>query len=573
QIKDVEIIYNPSPEWQTQSAVINVVLKKIAAWTFNGMANARASVAHTSTGSGSAAFFGGLPKLSFNATYSFSAGRTASKETSLGRHTVEGTVYEITDTAFSRGRSPRHNIYASLDYGMNGENSLEFSYYGLFSPSGHTHGLSSGRPWGTYSSQTHYHSAYNSVRAMYRNRRGIRGGIYYTHYNTRSDEVIYNGGAPVLSQVLDSRATQKVNALNAYADLTTACPHGWTLLYGLSASLTRNTNSQISVSESENMPGSSTSSHIDERSCRLYAGTRRYFFGNRLFAGISLTGELYRMEDYRTFRLLPRVSVMYRPSGSHILQGSYSSYRTYPSYWQLQDYISYSTPYELSRGNPSLRPEHWQVGSLVYVLDSRYTLSAVYFRAGDYIFVQKFQSPDALINITQPCNIDFMSSTQLSLSVPLRAGNFFTSNLTATWAWYRFKASDWHGTAFDRKKPAASVNAQNNFILSQNPRISVSLTAMYATGAVDGLFDRSHYWLLNAGAAASFLNGSLTVELGAYDILERESYMSRIRTAGQWLDIKDGYYSRRFSVDISYKFRGYREKDKGDTDASRLGIE
>ena len=63
QVKNVEIIYNPPARWKTRSAVINVILKRQAAYTVNGQLKTDGyyrSLGSLSTGGG---LFAGLPTL------------------------------------------------------------------------------------------------------------------------------------------------------------------------------------------------------------------------------------------------------------------------------------------------------------------------------------------------------------------------------------------------------------------------------------------------------------------------------------------------------------------------------
>ena len=210
---------------------------------------------------------------------------------------------------------------------------------------------------------------------------------------------------------------------------------------------------------------------------------------------------------------------------------------------------------------------------MLYVFNSRYTLSATYYRVNNFYLNQTYQSPDALLRISQPYNIDFTSTWTLLLSVPIQAGNFLTTNLTVDGSWERFRSDDWHSLSFDRRRFALRVTAYTSLVLCQQPRISVNLTGFYKTPSQAGLWRNGHAWLLNAGMAASLLKGKLTVDFQANDILQSLYSVQRMRLGTQYLDYDYNYYRRAFSLNVSYKFRGYREKETRTPDSSRLGID
>ncbi|MDE6669149.1 MAG: TonB-dependent receptor family protein [Muribaculaceae bacterium] len=572
QLKDVEIIYNPSPKWQTRSAIINLVLKKTDAYSLNGMVSGYGIRQHKTSGGGRISLFAGLPRLVLNAMYSFDAGKSISKQTSFGRHKVTNGIYEISDTAVTESTSPSHNVYTSLGYEFNSRNSLEISYYGRFTPSGSSGLRTDNSLLGTYLSTTRSNSSLNSTGIVYNNSGGIRVGAEYKTYHRHNSQIIHNDNTPTPSEALNSEARQKVVTMRAYTDFTTPCHYNWTLMYGASFDFGINTNSLHGVSESENMESVSGESDIREKTGKLYFGAYRYLFANKLFVNTSLTGELYRISDYTNNQLLPRITLMYIPGTKHIFQAAYSSYRTYPPYWQRQNYSIYSSPYNLSLGNPLLKPVRYHTLNMMYLFDSRYSLSATYYRVNNFYLNQTYQSPETLIRISQPYNIDFSSTWDLMLNLPLNAGNFFTSNITVNGSWERFKSDDWHGISFDKSKFALRITAYTNFVLSQNPRISVNITGFYKTPSLAGLWTNGHAWLLNAGVCGSFFKDRVTVDFQATDILQSLYAVQTMRVATQYLDSDYNYYRRNFSLNLSYKFRGYREKEIRNPDSSRLGI-
>lgn len=43
------------------------------------------------------------------------------------------------------------------------------------------------------------------------------------------------------------------------------------------------------------------------------------------------------------------------PSQTHIFQAAYQTFKSYPSFWERMDFVSYSNEYQVNIGNPTLR--------------------------------------------------------------------------------------------------------------------------------------------------------------------------------------------------------------------------
>lgn len=572
QVKSVEIIYTPTPKWKTRSSIINVKLKKQQAYTFNGSANASGSLKHTPSGRIGASIFAGLPKLNLNLGYYFKSGESSNKQAYLGHHTVQDKMTEITDTTESRSFFNAHNIYASLEYDINKSNTITLNYNGKFAPKNDASETSLNSIYELYGSDTKSDYDFNAISLSYTNIKGVDVGVDYSHYSARQDRtIIDNNVTDHIAMTNNSR--QSVDRVKGYVDVTTRLPRQWSIFYGASYEFNRNSNKLLNISDDPNMTGDEAQSRTDEHITTAYLGTQSNFFGGKLSFSASLKGEIYKIGDYHKNQLLPTAIVTYMPTFNHIFQASYQSFKNYPSLWQRQDYRSYSSPYMLDEGNPELRPSTYHVASLVYLFKQKYSLSLSYYRTSDFFLSQSYQSPDELVLISKPYNIDYCSLWNLTLNIPIQVRKILYSNLTIDAAWERYKSSDWHQLSFDNSKFSVGVMLDNSIVITQKPKISLNLTAMYKMPCNVGLWEREDAWLLNAGISGSFLKDRLTVAVKAFDLLQTSIPMERMRLGTQYMDVNNNYYSRSFSLEIAYKFRGYKDQQIKEADTSRYGFE
>ncbi|MDE6393540.1 MAG: TonB-dependent receptor family protein [Muribaculaceae bacterium] len=571
-VQGIEIIYTPSPKWKTRSSVINVKLKQKAPFSFNGQVNASGTWKHTLNGHLGSSLFLGLPKLNINTGYYFKTGKSINKEVFLGRHTVGTDVTEVHNIDESKTQANTHNVFALFDYEINKDNSLSINYNGQFSPKLNNNMHSENSVYGRYDSELRSDNWFNAVSISYSNKKGIETGIDYSHYSANRNQEIINNDIPE-NPALIGHSSQRVNRVKTYIDMNTPLKKGWSLSYGIAYELNRNNNRMTNIADDSNMTSDKVTTETTEHIATAYIGGQKSFLEGRLSVSAFLKGEIYRMDNYKKTQLLPSATITYIPSYSHIFQASYQSFRKYPSLWQRQDYKSYSNPYQLNEGNPTLKPATYNVASLLYLFKQKYTLSLSYYYTSDFFLTQSFQSEDALVLISKPYNIDYSSVFDLSLTIPINIGKVYFSNISVNASLEKFKSSNWHNLVFDKSNLGGGIMIDNTFTLSQKPKISINLTGMYKLPSLAGLWERGHAWLLNAGISGAFFNDNLTVSLDGFDLLQSLYPEKRIRLDKQWMNINDNYFSRYLSLNITYKFKGYKNKDIKSYDTSRYGFE
>ena len=253
------------------------------------------------------------------------------------------------------------------------------------------------------------------------------------------------------------------------------------------------------------------------------------------------------------------------------MQLVYYTYRNYPAYWQRQDYVTHQDEYTTSYGNPLLRPAQRHMANFVYVLNNKYVLQMSYFKVKGFFIAQSYQSPDELQMINQTINTDYSSSFLFSLSVPVSVGKKFTSNLNATLYQEHYKAGQWFDLSFNRKKWAGLFSANNTLIVSQKPDISINATAFYRTPTIQGIWDLSQNWGVDAGIKWRFAKDKAILSLQCYDIFEKAYPTVKVRYATQWQDMDDRKYRRSIMLSFTYKFNNYKEKRRRSVDTSRFG--
>lgn len=418
QVANVEIIYNPSPKWRTRSAVINVTLKDAKRWSVNGMGQVTDVEKHVNSINTGVSLTANFGKPTVNLMYSFNEGKSQNKYVELAKHSLKNDIYEITDTTDLKMSSPSHTVYTNFKFDFDSSNSLDVNYYGMFSPKNTSDQNNLNSYYGKYLTNNNSHSNLNSVMLVYNRASGVQVGVEYRNYNSRLKGEVFQEGPDNTKEAFAHESFQTVNSLSAYADMSNSLPKGWTIKYGGKFDFNKNNNHLDNILSSEGMAGESSNSVMKEYIGSAYAGASRYFFNNKLYADASLSMEYYKLEDFSEFNFLPKLSLTFIPSYSHIFQMSYTTYNSFPAYWQRQEFASYDNPYHLNLGNPYLKPARYHIGNLIYMLKSKYVLSASFYKVNNFYLSQTYLSPNSLVQISQMFNIDYSSLFDLTLTVP-----------------------------------------------------------------------------------------------------------------------------------------------------------
>lgn len=106
---------------------------------------------------------------------------------------------------------------------------------------------------------------------------------------------------------------------------------------------------------------------------------------------------------------------------AHILQLSFTSDKTYPSYWDLSESTGYISGYEEVQGNPMLKPSTDYSANLNYILKNKYIFSLAYDYQPDLFQQLAYQSTERLALIYKTLNWDYQQSFSATTIIPFKS--------------------------------------------------------------------------------------------------------------------------------------------------------
>lgn len=306
-----------------------------------------------------------------------------------------------------------------------------------------------------------------------------------------------------------------------------------------------------------------------ELTWNIYAGSSKSF-GDKLALDASLAVEHYKTPVWNQWDWYPIVNLNYMPSPGHILQLSLSSDKDYPDYWAVQDAVSYiGGGYSELHGNPLLKPAQEYELKMTYILKSKYIFSAWFNHTKDYSVQTLYQSSERLVEIYKTLNFDYQQQAGIQASIPFKVKDWLNSRLTLIGLWHREKDGDFWDIPFDRKQCYGIAQMNNTFTLSTKPDLKLTVTGFVHSKAIQGIYDLPTSGNVNIALRYGFAKNKAILNLYCNDIFETGQISPRIRFKTQNVT---NHYScfREFGVSFTYKFGGYKEKQREAVDTSRF---
>lgn len=570
-VKKVEVIYSAPAKYRVRGAVINIVLSnnKSDESSLRGEVSSNFTQGIYSRGGGNINLSFSGKKLSADILYSAGYSKTKSANDFHSIHTLNDKIYNISQYNTGVRQSMTHNIRTSIDYRISEDNNLNIAYTSAISPN--TKSLEFSK--GTLSESANIRKGneqMHNISADYTSAWGSNLGVDYTSYSYPSIQNFTNKSSiAVNSFSLESR--QHVDRWKVYAGQSHALPNEWSLNYGINFSFANEKSSQkYNPKDGTDMSDMNSSSSLKEETYNFYVGFEKSF-NERVSLSMSLAGEYYRLDKYTNWSVYPTIQLSYVPSDIHIFQLSFSSDKTYPDYWDIQNSVSYINGYSKVIGNPQLRPSNDYTADITYIFRSKYMFSAHYTHNKNLFAQLAYQSPDELTMIYQSVNYDYEQNFGVSAVIPFTVGKLWNSRITLDGSYFRNVCRNYHNISFDNSVWRGVAMINNTFILSSQPSISLELNAMYVSPSIQGNYDLSSVWKLDSGIKWTFANKNAELRILGNDLLNTATPDATVNDKGQRFSIIQHSDSRYASLSFTYRFGGFRSKEHKKIDTSRFG--
>lgn len=390
----------------------------------------------------------------------------------------------------------------------------------------------------------------------------------YTHYVSGNNQSLYTNYQDSSQSSFSMIGGQEIDRYSVYADQKHKLPHGWDLGYGASYRLVKDRDFQTYNEVSGNINPQNIHSNLQEQSTSFYISlSKNYTTGTSI--AVSATGEYYTIGNYHKWAIYPQASLTYSKTPEHTFQLSLSTDKTYPGYWDMQSTVSYLNGYTELWGTPGLKPMTSYNLNGSYILKRKYIFNLFFIHAFHYFAQTPYQSTEKLALIYKNTNWDYMQSGGVNVTLPFKLGNWLDSRLTLTEMQVRQRCNDFFDIPFNRKKWVFNAALDNTFKVNKN--IALELMGLVQTPTIQGTFNIETIFNLTAGLKWNSVNDKFSLSARCNDIFNTGMPKTNVRFKGQFLDMNSAFYSRDFTINLSYRFGGYKRKEVKGIDTSRFG--
>lgn len=570
-VQNIEVMYNAPAKYRVRGAVINVVLKnaKSADPFLRGEVSGNFVQSAYAAGGGNLNLSYSGQKVSADLSYAPHFTHADTDVEMISRHTFAGKTYDIDQINTGDAKALNHNLRLGVDYQIAEGSSLNAAYTASFKTRNRSHQHSSGNFVESDNLKTSEAQMHN-INVDYTAAFGLNLGIDYTHYNSPATQDFTNQTENVRQHFFVDEY-QTIDRYNVYAGQTHALPNGWNLNYGIDFTFANEKSGQTyRPQDSSDLSSLNTDTKMKEETYNFYAGVEKAF-NERLSLSLSVAGERYKLMDYRKWAVYPALQLSYMLSPEHVFQLGFSSDKEYPDYWTLQNTTSYLNGYTKILGNPNLVPSTDYAAQLTYVLKGKYISTFYYNYIKDYIMQLPYQSPNELSLIYQFINYDYQQQVGLTLMFPFSVGRVWNAQLVLDGSYNKDVCDPYHAISFNRSKWQGIAQFNNSVRLSSQPDIRLELNGLYVSSPLQGIYDLSSVWKIDAGLKWTFAHDCAELKLQGNDLFNSLRPDGSINYKGQRLNLLMNQMSRSLSITFTYKFNGYKEKEHKEVDTSRFG--
>ncbi len=510
-------------------------------------------------------------KFGLDAQYKYVNGNSYGESSRIANHPLGNNRIHYNDETGQKSFGITHDYRLGMNYAFGKNYRLDVAYTGQWDKTN-----SNSRTTGSSISGMHRdsHEYLHNVDVNYALPFGLTLSGSYTYYRTPQqqalDGTITTENKNETERNLTSGSEQTINKWMFTADQTHSLAHGWGLSYGVKGQFTSNKSYQTTIDKDGTiLPDGTSSVDNNERIWNVYAGFSKQI-NKALSLEASVAAEQYHSPIWDKWRVYPTLNALWNVNDNHLLNLSFSSNSEFPSYWSTMSNVFYSSTYTEIHGNPDLKPCSYYNLNLMWQIKRRYTLMAFANLKPDYFVQLPYQTTDRMAVIMKETNFDYSNSFGLQASAIFSAGKWLNGNVFAVGTYKHDKSRNFFDLPFDRKKLSVILGGTASVKLCSTQDLRLILNPFYQTKAIQGVYDISPIFSMDAKLQWSSHDGKWGVRLNGSNIFNNR-FDTRSVQGNQDYCMKVNYNWSSFTFAVIYKFGGYKEKTVKEVDTSRMG--
>ena len=573
QLAKAEVMLSAPARYHVRGMAINIVTKDYAGTNqLSGQVIGGMKQSKYAKGFGDLYLSLQRGKFGLDAQYKYVNGNSYGESSRIANHPLGNNRVYYNDETGQKSFGITHNYRLGMNYAFSKNHRLDVAYTGHWDKR-----CSNSNTTGSSISGMHHdsHEYLHNVDVNYSLPFGLTLNGSYTYYRTPQQQAL-DGTMHTDESMLEternltSGSEQTINKWMFTADQTHSLAHGWGLSYGVKGQFTSNKSYQTTIDKDGTiLPDGTSSVDNNERIWNIYAGFSKQI-NKAISVEASVAAEQYHSPIWDKWRVYPTLNALWNVNDNHLLNLSFSSNSEFPSYWSTMSNVFYSSTYTEIHGNPDLKPFSYYNVNLMWQIKRRYTLMAFASLKPDYFVQLPYQTTDRMAVIMKETNFDFSNSYGLQASAMFNAGKWLNGNVFAVGTYKHDKSSHFFDLPFNRKKLSVILGGTASVKLCNTQDLRLILNPFIQSKAIQGVYDISPVFRMNAKLQWSSHNGKWGVRLNGSNIFNNQ-FDTRSVQGNQDYRMKVNYNWASFTFAVIYKFGGYKEKTVKEVDTSRMG--
>lgn len=573
QLAKTEVMLSAPARYHVRGMAINIVTKDYAGTNqLSGQVIGGMKQSKYAKGFGDLYLSLQRGKFGLDAQYKYVNGNSYGESSRIANHPLGNNRVYYNDETGQKSFGITHNYRLGMNYAFSKNHRLDVAYTGHWDKR-----CSNSNTTGSSISGMHHdsHEYLHNVDVNYSLPFGLTLNGSYTYYRTPQQQALdgtmhTDESMSETERNLTSGSEQTINKWMFTADQTHLLAHGWGLSYGVKGQFTSNKSYQTTIDKDGSvLPDGTSSVDLNERIWNLYAGFSKQI-NKALSLEASVAAEQYHSPIWDKWRVYPTLNALWNVNDNHLLNLSFSSNSEFPSYWSTMSNVFYSSTYSEIHGNPDLKPFAYYNVNLMWQIKRRYTLMAFASLKPDYFVQLPYQTTERMAVIMKETNFDYSNSYGLQASVIFNAGKWLNGNVFAVGTYKHDKSSNFFDLPFNRKKFSVILGGTASVKLCNTQDLRLILNPFYQTKAIQGVYDISPIFRMNAKLQWSSHDGKWGLRLNGSNIFNN-LYDTRSVQGNQDYRMKINYNWASVTFAVIYKFGGYKEKNVKAVDTSRMG--
>ena len=573
QLAKAEVMLSAPARYHVRGMAINIVTKDYAGTNqLSGQVIGGMKQSKYAKGFGDLYLSLQRGKFGLDAQYKYVNGNSYGESSRIANHPLGNNRVYYNDETGQKSFGITHNYRLGMNYAFSKNHRLDVAYTGHWDKR-----CSNSNTTGSSISGMHHdsHEYLHNVDVNYSLPFGLTLNGSYTYYRTPQQQALdgtmhTDENMSETERNLTSGSEQTINKWMFTADQTHSLAHGWGLSYGVKGQFTSNKSYQTTIDKDGTIQPNGTSSvDNNERIWNIYAGFSKQI-NKALSLEASVAAEQYHSPIWDKWRIYPTLNALWNVNDNHLLNLSFSSNSEFPSYWSTMSSVFYSSTYTEIHGNPDLKPFAYYNVNLMWQIKRRYTLMAFASLKPDYFVQLPYQTTERMAVIMKETNFDYSNSYGLQASVIFNAGKWLNGNVFAVGTYKHDKSSHFFDLPFNRKKLSVILGGTASVKLSSTQDLRLILNPFYQTKAIQGVYDISPVFRMDAKLQWSSHDGKWGVRLNGSNIFNNR-FDTRSVQGNQDYRMKINYNWASVTFAVIYKFGGYKEKNIKKVNTSRMG--